>query len=618
MNSTTLVCKRCKAPLEYEEGSSVLRCPHCGYTEKIDESDEITRERIRARMYKETELGKTKLETDADIKAREIDLEEKSLGVKKVKYVIYAIAIVILAIFICYAVYNGKHKGKIHIKQASDYYVGMDYQVARRLLAESGFENIEDSPQATLSKKDQEREGKVVRVSIDGNPTFEKGWFSKNATVTVYYDVLDPKRANDVRLPLSRTDCIGKSYQTIVDKFTAEGFHNIKLVPYADLNMDKKAEDGKITRISIGGSEEFYLGDYFAADSIIQIDYHTLDPERMADVQVPADYDVFSQKDYATVCNDFLTAGFTNITLIPKYDVGLFDGSKNGTIQSVTVNGESMFFKGTWLPCDTDVRIAYRTKEMKYLGENYQEIGKMLSTMGFKDVSLMAQNDLGIRELKKDGQVSSVLIGNVEMSEAEEWNLSAPITIQYHSEQQANEDQVKVTTPSKDLLGEPYENVVSNLKEMGFANVSAIALEDLSNELIHKDGSVSKITIGDVEKYSTGEIFDKSTAVSVFYHSLKSKPMPTAQSQPMDGQVKISVAPKELKGRNYEEVLSMLQEIGFTNVTASPLGDLKKGWLYNEGEVKEVSIAGSKKFSANDIFNSDIEIIVFYHSFPSN
>ena len=153
---------------------------------------------------------------------------------------------------------------------------------------------------------------------------------------------------------------------------------------------------------------------------------------------------------------------------------------------------------------------------------------------------------------------------------------------------------------------------------MGFANVSAIALEDLSNELIHKDGSVSKITIGDVEKYSTGEIFDKSTAVSVFYHSLKSKPMPTAQSQPMDGQVKISVAPKELKGRNYEEVLSMLQEIGFTNVTASPLGDLKKGWLYNEGEVKEVSIAGSKKFSANDIFNSDIEIIVFYHSFPSN
>ena len=240
MNSTTLVCKRCKAPLEYEEGSAVLRCPHCGYTEKIDESDEIIRERIRARIYKETELGKTKLETDADIKAREIDLEEKSLGIKKAKYVIYAIVIAFLVAFICYTVYNGKHKGKIHIRQASDYYIGMDYQVVRRLLTEAGFENIEDSQQATLSKKEQELEGKVVRVSIDGNPTFEKGWFSKKATVTIYYGVLDPKRANDVRIPLSRTDCIGKNYQTIIDKLTAEGFNNIKLVSYADLSMDRK------------------------------------------------------------------------------------------------------------------------------------------------------------------------------------------------------------------------------------------------------------------------------------------------------------------------------------------------------------------------------------------
>lgn len=617
MNSTTLICKRCKAPLEYEEGSSVLRCPHCGYTEKIDESDEITRERIWAGTYKETELGKTKLETDADIKAREIYLEEKSLGIKKVKYVIYAIVAAVLAIFICFAVYNGQHRGKVHIKQGSDYYVGTDYQVARRLLVEAGFENIEDSPQATLSKKEQELEGKVIQVSIDGNPTFKKGWFSKKATVTIYYGVLDPKRANDIRVPLSRTDCIGKSYQAIVDKLTAEGFHNIKLVPYADLSMDQREEDGRITRISINNSEEFHLGDYFAADSLIQIDYHTLDPKRMTDVQIPASYSDFSLTDYVTVRNDFQKAGFTNITLIPEYDVGLFDGSKNGMTQSVTVNGESVFLEGTWLPCDAEVRITYRTKELKYLGENYQEIQKILSTMGFKDVELMAQNDLGIHELKKDGQVISVLIDNAEMNEAEEWNLLAHITVQYHSEQQANAAQVKVTVSSKDLQGEQYEEAVSTLKEMGFINVSTTALEDLSNEIIHKNGTVSKISIGDTEKFSAGEIFDKYAAVTVFYHSLKPKSAPTAESQPMDGQVRISAAPKELKGKSYQEVFSLLQEMGFTNITSKPLGDLKKGWLHDEGEVKEVSIAGSAKFSTNDIFDSDAEIVISYHSFPS-
>lgn len=617
MNSTTLICKRCKAPSEYEEGSSVLRCPHCGYTEKIDESDEITRERIWAGTYKETELGKTKLETDADIKAREIYLEEKSLGIKKVKYVIYAIVAAVLAIFICFAVYNGQHKGKVHIKQGSDYYVGTDYQVARRLLVEAGFENIEDSPQATLSKKEQELEGKVIQVSINGNPTFKKGWFSKKATVTIYYGVLDPKRANDIRVPLSRTDCIGKSYQAIVDKLTAEGFHNIKLVPYADLSMDQREEDGRITRISINNSEEFHLGDYFAADSLIQIDYHTLDPKRMTDVQIPASYSDFSLTDYATVRNDFLKAGFTNITLIPEYDVGLFDGAKNGMTQSVTVNGESVFLAGTWLPCDAEVRITYRTKELKYLGENYQEIQKKLSTMGFKDVELMAQNDLGIHELKKDGQVISVLIDNVEMNEAEEWNLLAHITVQYHSEQQANAAQVKVTVSSKDLQGEQYEEAVSTLKEMGFINVSTTALENLSNEIIHKNGTVSKISIGDTEKFSAGEIFDKSAAVIVSYHSLKPKSAPTEEFQLVDGQVRISAAPKELKGKSYQEVFSLLQEIGFTNITSKPMGDLKKGWLHDDGEVKEVSIAGSTKFSTNDIFDSDAEIVIFYHSFPS-
>ena len=47
------------------------------------------------------------------------------------------------------------------------------------------------------------------------------------------------------------------------------------------------------------------------------------------------------------------------------------------------------------------------------------------------------------------------------------------------------------------------------------------------------------------------------------------------------------------------------------------IGDLKKGWLHDDGEVKEISIAGSTKFSTNDIFDSDAEIVIFYHSFPS-
>ena len=70
-----------------------------------------------------------------------------------------------------------------------------------------------------------------------------------------------------------------------------------------------------------------------------------------------------------------------------------------------------------------------------------------------------------------------------------------------------------------------------------------------------------------------------------------------------------------LKGKDYQEVLAILQEMGFTNITKKPLGDLKKGWIYDDGEVKEVSIAGVTKFAAGDIFDKTAEIIVSYHSF---
>lgn len=617
MNSTTLICKRCKAPLEYEEGSAILRCSHCGYTEKINESDTVTIERIRAKTYKDTELEKSQIEKDAMLKEKKLNIEEKSIWLKKARLILYIILAVAFIGLTVYVVNSIQHWGKIHIKQAADFYVGTDYQYTHRLLEEAGFKCIEDSPQATLSKKEQELVGKVIRVSIDGDPTFKKGWYAKDATVTLYYGILDPAKANDIRMPLSRTDCIGKNYQTILDKLTSEGFHNIKIVPYPDLSMERKDEDGKISRITINNSELFYLGDYFAADSIIQIDYHTLDPERMADVMIPANYDSYINTDYLATCREFLKAGFTNITLIPKYDVKFYEGSKSGVIQSIEVNGESTFLKGVWLPYDTEVRISYRSKDLQYVGKDYEEVSKTLSSMGFFTIEYEELNDLGTKELKKADEVVSVMLGDTELSEASEINLLLPVTIKYHSEQKAGKEEVKMTASSKELTGEDYEEVVSTLKNMGFTRVKAVALEDLTRGIIHKDRTVDEISIAGKTKFSVGEIYAKNAEVIVSYHSFKPEPPASPEPEAGEGQVKISVKPKDLKSKDYQEVVAILKDMGFTNIKAEPLGDLKKAWIYDDGEVKEVSIGGETKFSINDIFDADVEIIVTYHSYPA-
>ena len=66
------------------------------------------------------------------------------------------------------------------------------------------------------------------------------------------------------------------------------------------------------------------------------------------------------------------------------------------------------------------------------------------------------------------------------------------------------------------------------------------------------------------------------------------------------------------------EILYILKEMGFTNIRSVGLGDLKKGWLYKEGNVKTVSIGDITKFSVGDVFEKDAEVVISYHSFPEN
>lgn len=58
--------------------------------------------------------------------------------------------------------------------------------------------------------------------------------------------------------------------------------------------------------------------------------------------------------------------------------------------------------------------------------------------------------------------------------------------------------------------------------------------------------------------------------------------------------------------------------MGVTNIRSVGLGDLKKGWLYKEGNVKTVSIGDIPRFSVGDVFEKDAEVVISYHSFPES
>lgn len=72
------------------------------------------------------------------------------------------------------------------------------------------------------------------------------------------------------------------------------------------------------------------------------------------------------------------------------------------------------------------------------------------------------------------------------------------------------------------------------------------------------------------------------------------------------------------KGTHYEEVVDAFEAAGFTNIQTEGMEDLIVGWLTNDGDIAYVSVDGDKYFSPDTAFPKDVEVIIAYHTFPTN
>ena len=82
--------------------------------------------------------------------------------------------------------------------------------------------------------------------------------------------------------------------------------------------------------------------------------------------------------------------------------------------------------------------------------------------------------------------------------------------------------------------------------------------------------------------------------------------------------IKITSTSSQYKGKNYQDVLTGLQTLGFTNIETKPQEDLIAGWLIKDNEVESVSVNGDIEYRANKKFPSDVKISIIYHTFPKS
>ena len=79
--------------------------------------------------------------------------------------------------------------------------------------------------------------------------------------------------------------------------------------------------------------------------------------------------------------------------------------------------------------------------------------------------------------------------------------------------------------------------------------------------------------------------------------------------------VKLDIDAEYVKGKNYNDIITIFEEFGFESIETIALKDLTTGWIDSPNTVKYVTINGRMDFEEGDRFEFDAEIVIYYHSF---
>ncbi len=86
------------------------------------------------------------------------------------------------------------------------------------------------------------------------------------------------------------------------------------------------------------------------------------------------------------------------------------------------------------------------------------------------------------------------------------------------------------------------------------------------------------------------------------------------------GKIKLELYQEDFEKKDFEEMKSLLEAKGFTNVKGDPIKDLNifSAIITPDGRIEEVLVDGSLSFSSSDYYFKDVEIIIRYHTFKDD
>ncbi len=174
--------------------------------------------------------------------------------------------------------------------------------------------------------------------------------------LTAYFGFKYWKYTKGIEVGILSTEAIDVEYSNVQTKLEAAGFTNIRVEVVKDLDIKEQDKENMVASISIDGHDVFTDTDKYPYDSPVIIVYHSL-----KEACPPTTAKKAKKMNYLELKELFTDAGFTSIRFEKQEDLITGWITKDGSVESVTINGESDFSESVSYRIDAEVVIVYHT-----------------------------------------------------------------------------------------------------------------------------------------------------------------------------------------------------------------------------------------------------------------
>lgn len=394
-------------------------------------------------------------------------------------------------------------------------------------------------------------------------------------------------RDGKVQIPFDSTYAQGEKLALIYDELDEAGFENIQ----KSADNSGWLEGNEVIAVTIDNQREFSKDSYKKPDVSVVITYSSAD--RVYVTEILKDWKTI---EYTTLVDKLKDAGFSNISL---NEIDTPDKDKNQITAAIKLNGLEYTNEHCYIPKNAPIVIDYYSLKIgigndsaQFIGMDYKSVVAGLKESGFTNV----QTEGISTGWTKENAVIGVTVNNSDLYDSNTtFEPDVKIVVKYSSGAR-----VDVTDIFANWSTKQYSKLQMGLRQLGFTNVT-VREKNTDNKNLNQ--LVANISING-QQFNKGDCFiQKNTPIVIEYYLL----------QITIGQ-KESYFTSNTEGY-YSSVVTMLKDMGFSNVRVYRNDDLINGWVTKEGSIDSISIDGKDNFEATEVFQYDVPIVIVVNTF---